>query len=206
MREPGPKQVALVVDEHLGLVHQPAKCRGMYDAVAVTLIFGAVRRRRFEVAAAAGLFFACGIRRQFHHAPFSVMRNTRRAWPRAWVARSRRSPRRARAFPEAPGARFRTAPSCPSASIPTRGTRRCAALRWATRPVSGDRECGHARRRLSNRVGATSSRPSTCRGRPLLRADRSRSEWPKFNNARTLLSRSSWATTAALISQALPIA
>src|ERR1700693_6502658 len=131
MREPGPKQISLVVDEHLGLVHQPAKCRGMYDAISCALIFGAVRRRRFGMAAAAGAFLVCGIHRQLRHTPGYVMHNTRRAWHRAWAGRRRRSLRRDRALREAPGAWFRTALSCPSASIPRHGTRRSAASRWA---------------------------------------------------------------------------
>ena len=45
MRQAGAVQVALVVDEDLGLVHQPAERGGMHDAVAVALVFGPVGRR-----------------------------------------------------------------------------------------------------------------------------------------------------------------
>ena len=45
MREPGAVQVALVIDEHLGLVDQPAERRGVDDAVAVALILRPVGRR-----------------------------------------------------------------------------------------------------------------------------------------------------------------
>src|SRR5450631_3498155 len=72
MREPGPKQVSLMIDEHLGFVDQPAKYRGMHDSIAVALIFGAIRGRRFRMAAAAGTFFVCGIRRQLRHAQYSA--------------------------------------------------------------------------------------------------------------------------------------
>ena len=47
MRQPGAEQVALVIDEHLGLVFEPPKSRGMDDAVAIALKFAALRRRRF---------------------------------------------------------------------------------------------------------------------------------------------------------------
>ena len=42
MREAGAVQVALVIDEHLGLVDQPAERGGMDDAVAVALVLRAV--------------------------------------------------------------------------------------------------------------------------------------------------------------------
>ena len=41
MRQPRSVQIALVIDEHLGLVDQPAKRGGMHDAIAVALIFRA---------------------------------------------------------------------------------------------------------------------------------------------------------------------
>ena len=44
MREPRAEQVAFVVQEHLRLVDQPAKRRGVHDAVAVALELGARRR------------------------------------------------------------------------------------------------------------------------------------------------------------------
>ena len=39
MGEPRAVQVALVVDEHLGLVDEAAERGGMHDAVAVALVF-----------------------------------------------------------------------------------------------------------------------------------------------------------------------
>ncbi len=45
MREPRAKQVALVIDEHLRLVFEPAKCGGMHDAITIALEFGARGRR-----------------------------------------------------------------------------------------------------------------------------------------------------------------
>ena len=46
MGEPGAEMVALVMDEHLGLVGEAAEGGRMDDAVAVALEFGARRRRR----------------------------------------------------------------------------------------------------------------------------------------------------------------
>jgi hypothetical protein len=61
MGQPSSVQVALVVDEDLGLVNQAAKCGGMYDAIAVALILGAVFGFRFGMAAAAGMLRVSGI-------------------------------------------------------------------------------------------------------------------------------------------------
>ena len=44
MRQPGAVEIALVIDENLGLVDQTAEGRGMHDAVAVALVFGRDRR------------------------------------------------------------------------------------------------------------------------------------------------------------------
>ena len=65
--QPGAEQVALVVDEHLGLVFQPAEGRGMDDAVAVALILAAVPRRGLRVTPAPTLRLAGGIRSQVAH-------------------------------------------------------------------------------------------------------------------------------------------
>src|ERR1700722_12401847 len=54
----GAEQVALVVDEYLGLVSQAAKGTGVNDTVAVALEFAAVLRRRLGVAAGAGAVLA----------------------------------------------------------------------------------------------------------------------------------------------------
>ena len=49
MCQPRAEQVAFMVDEDLGLVFEPAKGGGMNDAVAITLEFAAMGRRRFRV-------------------------------------------------------------------------------------------------------------------------------------------------------------
>ena len=54
MRQPGAEQVALVVDEDLGLVDQAAEGRAVHDAVAVALELVARRRRRLRDAAGRG--------------------------------------------------------------------------------------------------------------------------------------------------------
>ena len=64
MGQPRSVQIALVVDEDLGLVDQPAKCGGMNDAIAVALIFRAVFGLGLGMAAAAGMFRMSGIGRE----------------------------------------------------------------------------------------------------------------------------------------------
>ena len=49
MREPRAKQIALVVQEHLGLVDQPAKRRRVHDTIAVALVIGTRGRGRLLV-------------------------------------------------------------------------------------------------------------------------------------------------------------
>ena len=51
----GCETVALVVEEDLGLVHEPAKCAAAGDAVTVALIVVARRRGRLEIPSAARL-------------------------------------------------------------------------------------------------------------------------------------------------------
>ena len=53
MRQARAVEVALVVHEHLGLVLQAPKRRAVDDAVAVALVFGAVRRARLGILPAA---------------------------------------------------------------------------------------------------------------------------------------------------------
>ncbi len=53
VRQPRAVQVALVVDEDLGLVHEAPERGGVHDAVAVSLVLGAVARRRLRKAPAA---------------------------------------------------------------------------------------------------------------------------------------------------------
>jgi hypothetical protein len=61
VREPRAEQVALVVQEHLGLVDQAAEGRGVHDAVAVALEVGARRRGRLGMAAPAAARGIAGI-------------------------------------------------------------------------------------------------------------------------------------------------
>jgi len=61
MGEAGAVEVALVVDEDLGLVHEPPEGGGMDDAVPVPVELVAVSRGGFFVPAAAGLFWVSGV-------------------------------------------------------------------------------------------------------------------------------------------------
>ena len=64
MREPRAVQVALVIDEYLGLVDEATKCGRMNDPVAVALVFTPVGRARFVVLPAAAVGLARRVRRQ----------------------------------------------------------------------------------------------------------------------------------------------
>ena len=64
MGEPRPVMIALVIDEDLGLVGQPAEGGRMQDAVAVAGIKRAGRARRFRHEAPPALALIRGIRRQ----------------------------------------------------------------------------------------------------------------------------------------------
>src|SRR4051794_26984349 len=75
MGQPGAEEVALVVDEHLGLVLQLAKCRRVDDAVAIALIGRACRRLGLVMQPPARRFGVHGIWRQSGTA--------RHAWLRA---------------------------------------------------------------------------------------------------------------------------
>ena len=55
VRQPGAVVVVGLGDEHLRLVHEPAKGGGVDDAVAVALVERAIRMRRLGVPAAAAL-------------------------------------------------------------------------------------------------------------------------------------------------------
>ena len=63
MGEPGAVMVALVIDEHLRLVRQPAECGRMDDAVAIAAEIVARRARRLGIAPAAALRRIGGINR-----------------------------------------------------------------------------------------------------------------------------------------------
>ena len=64
MGQPGAVEIALVVDEHLGLVLQFSKCRGVDDAVAVALPGRARGRLRLRVQPAATGLGAHGVGRR----------------------------------------------------------------------------------------------------------------------------------------------
>jgi hypothetical protein len=64
VRQPRAVQVALVVDEDLGLVHEAAEGRGVHDPVAVALILRAVPRRRFREAPPARGALVLGVGRE----------------------------------------------------------------------------------------------------------------------------------------------
>jgi hypothetical protein len=53
--EPGAEEVALMVDENLGLVLKSPEGGGMNDTVPIALVFAAAARRRLALAAAAGM-------------------------------------------------------------------------------------------------------------------------------------------------------
>jgi hypothetical protein len=65
--EAGAKQVAFVVDEHLGLVFQPPERGGMNDAVTVALEFGARRGGGFGMQPPAGLVGMRGVGCEWGH-------------------------------------------------------------------------------------------------------------------------------------------
>src|ERR1700722_1979579 len=71
MREAGAIQIAFVIDDHLGLVDQPAKGRRMNDSVAVALVFRAIGGRSLGVATAARLALPRRIRGEGAHAKYS---------------------------------------------------------------------------------------------------------------------------------------
>jgi hypothetical protein len=89
----GAEQVALVVDEHLGLVFQAAEGGGMHDAVAVALEFGTRCGGRFRMAAALGFGGFCGIRgcvglREFGHAYLGVRHRRAMSCSKRWISDS----------------------------------------------------------------------------------------------------------------------
>src|SRR4030088_3316558 len=72
MGQPCSVQIAFVVDENLGLVHQPPERGRMHDAVAISLIFRTVIGCRFRVAAPAGMFIESRIGGAGAHAKNSL--------------------------------------------------------------------------------------------------------------------------------------
>jgi hypothetical protein len=102
VRQPGAEQVALVVDEDLRLVLEPAERGAVDDAVAVALEVAARRRRRLGMAAARASRAASArsIRRQpagKRRRSYVAARGQRLA--RARLFRHRRAARRGRCAP-----------------------------------------------------------------------------------------------------------
>ena len=64
MSQPGAEQIALVIDEDLGLVFQAPERGAVDDAVAVTLVLAAAGRRRLRVASAARVLRGRGVGRE----------------------------------------------------------------------------------------------------------------------------------------------
>ncbi len=60
-------EVALVIDEYLGLVHEPAKRGRVNNPVAIALVFTAVAGRRFRMAPAPTLRLAGRVRSKLGH-------------------------------------------------------------------------------------------------------------------------------------------
>ena len=87
VRQPGAEQVALVVEEDLGLVDEAPKRGAVDDAVAIALEFVARRRRLLRMAAAPGTPRVAGV-------GCSAMA-VRRSGPRSPRRRGRRAPRAA---------------------------------------------------------------------------------------------------------------
>src|SRR3990167_2685868 len=61
MRQARAEQIALVVDENLSLVFETAERGAMDDAVAVALVFGAVRGCGFRILSPARTFIGGGV-------------------------------------------------------------------------------------------------------------------------------------------------
>jgi hypothetical protein len=80
VRQPRLVQIALVIDEHLGLVDQPAERGGMHDAIAVALIFGAVCGLGLGMAPAARMLIVSGIGRRGGTHPKYSERGIERPW------------------------------------------------------------------------------------------------------------------------------
>lgn len=67
VREPRTKQIALMIDEYLRFVLEPAKRGAVNDPVAVALEFGARRSRGFEVLPTFRLTGMGGVGSEFRH-------------------------------------------------------------------------------------------------------------------------------------------
>src|SRR5689334_22737279 len=68
MREPRAEMIAFMIDEHLRLVLEAPKRRGMHDAIAIALKSAAAVRRFFVHATAARTFRRHGIGSEIEHA------------------------------------------------------------------------------------------------------------------------------------------
>src|SRR6266849_1336297 len=89
MRQPGPVQIAFVIDENLGLVDQPAESGRMHDAIAIPLIFRTVSRFRFRVAAPARMLVESGIGGESAHPKCSAAAASSAAWGSSPVTMAR---------------------------------------------------------------------------------------------------------------------
>src|SRR6185437_12502737 len=160
----GSIQVALVVDEDLRLVDQPAEGVRVNDSITIALELGPVRRLRLGIPAAARLLVAGGVRRQsvagLSTAAHAVTRRKHRAFS-AGPARDsppsrtpRRSPSAARAGPDPPE------PSCrePCAPAPRPAASRGSGSAIRRAPATG-RAGLHPGSRAC-RIRATSPPPS----------------------------------------------
>ena len=72
VREPGAEQIALMIDEDLGLVFKAAKSAGMDDAITVALEFVATGWRRLGIAPSLAALGTGGVWRELRHFPKPV--------------------------------------------------------------------------------------------------------------------------------------
>ncbi len=72
MGQARPIQIALVVDEHLGLVDEAAERRRVHDAIAVSLIFGSICGLGLGVAPAARTLLVRRVGREAGHPKYSA--------------------------------------------------------------------------------------------------------------------------------------
>ena len=73
-------QVALVIDEHLRLVHEPPERGRVNDAIAIALVLAAVGRWRLFYSAAATARLVCGEGSKALHHQAALTSSSRRRW------------------------------------------------------------------------------------------------------------------------------
>ena len=84
MGQAGAEHIALVIDEHLGLVFKPAKRGRVYDPIPIPLILIAVSHLVFGMCAASGVMRMGRINRETpRHYPFLSGRKRLMVWQRA---------------------------------------------------------------------------------------------------------------------------